>query len=99
MTPCERRLALSLGKFKQRRADLHGDLKRMEQKPDGRFVGRCSCGGSVRCVRGLGRLFTWCNKCTPVRKIKGNLKRMNSQTTLATPPGVRKVGRLAEPSI
>lgn len=31
---------------------------------------KCECGGTVRGVQEFGRLFTWCEKCTPVVAIK-----------------------------
>lgn len=34
-------------------------------------VDKCECGGTVYGVRGFGRLFTWCSKCTPVVRVKG----------------------------
>ena len=37
---------------------------------DGRYIGKCQCGGSVRGVYSFGRLWTWCTKCTPVVKVK-----------------------------
>jgi hypothetical protein len=33
---------------------------------NGRFIGKCECGGDVRGVAQFGRLWTWCTKCTPV---------------------------------
>ncbi len=69
------------------------NLKRMatKQKPEGRYVCKCACGGKVRGVREFNRLFTWCDTCTPVQKIKGDLNMPGTATTLATPPGVRKL--------
>lgn len=29
-------------------------------------LGKCECGGIVRGVTEFGRLFTYCEKCTPV---------------------------------
>lgn len=31
---------------------------------------QCECGGTVRGVHEFGRLFTYCEKCTPVVRIK-----------------------------
>lgn len=39
-------------------------------KPEGKFVCRCDCGGQVRGIEQFGRLFTWCESCTPVVKVK-----------------------------
>ena len=36
------------------------------KKPEGRRICKCECGGVVRGVESFGRLFTWCEKCTPV---------------------------------
>jgi len=38
----------------------------MSKKKDGKFICKCECGGQVRGVEGFGRLWTWCEKCTPV---------------------------------
>jgi hypothetical protein len=38
--------------------------------PGGRYVCACECGGTVRGVEQLGRLFTWCDRCTPVVRVK-----------------------------
>lgn len=35
------------------------------KKKEGKFVCRCECGGQVRGVESFGRLWTWCEKCTP----------------------------------
>ena len=35
----------------------------------GQFVCRCECGGDVMGVSQLGKLWTWCTKCTPVMKV------------------------------
>lgn len=40
--------------------------KRRKQRKEGRHVGRCECGGEVRGVEQFGRLFTWCERCTPI---------------------------------
>ncbi len=40
------------------------------KEPKGRRICKCECGGIVRGVRDFGRWFTWCEKCTPVIKIK-----------------------------
>lgn len=41
--------------------------KVLERARDGKAVlCKCECGGNVRGVEeGNGRLFTWCDKCTP----------------------------------
>lgn len=31
-----------------------------------RYIGKCECGGKVRGVSEFGRLWTWCDTCTPV---------------------------------
>ncbi len=41
----------------------------MKKKED-RRIGKCECGGEVRGIEGFGRLWTWCEKCTPVEVIK-----------------------------
>jgi hypothetical protein len=33
-------------------------------------IGKCECGGTVYGVRDFGRLFSWCNRCTPVVSVK-----------------------------
>jgi hypothetical protein len=38
-------------------------------KKEGRYICRCECGGQVRGVSEFGRLFTWCEKCTPIVKV------------------------------
>lgn len=35
----------------------------------GRRICKCECGGQVRGVESLGRLWTWCENCTPVVKV------------------------------
>lgn len=40
------------------------------RKLEGRHICKCECGGEVRGIKDFGRLFTWCEKCTPVEKIK-----------------------------
>lgn len=42
----------------------------MSKKLEGRFVCRCECGGQVRGISSFGRMFTWCEKCTPVVKVQ-----------------------------
>jgi hypothetical protein len=32
-------------------------------------LGKCDCGGQVRGVQDFGRLWTWCEKCTPIEPI------------------------------
>lgn len=44
--------------------------QKMAKRKEGRHVCKCECGGEVRGIESLGRLFTWCEKCTPVVKIK-----------------------------
>jgi hypothetical protein len=34
-----------------------------------RFICKCECGGNVLGVRDFGRLFTWCDRCTPVETV------------------------------
>ena len=36
------------------------------KKLEGRYICKCECGGQVRGIEDFGRLFTWCEKCTPV---------------------------------
>ena len=36
----------------------------------GDYVCQCECGGDVRGVEQFGRLWTWCEKCTPVVNVK-----------------------------
>lgn len=38
----------------------------MAKKKEGKFICKCECGGQVRGVEQFGRLFTWCESCTPV---------------------------------
>lgn len=38
------------------------------EKKEGRHVCKCDCGGALRGVEEFGRLWTWCEKCTPVVK-------------------------------
>lgn len=33
---------------------------------EGLRICKCECGGEVRGIHSMGRLFTWCEKCTPV---------------------------------
>lgn len=33
-------------------------------------IGKCECGCTVRGIEEHGRLFTWCEKCTPVVVVK-----------------------------
>ena len=35
-------------------------------KRDGKYICKCECGGQVRGIESFGRLWTWCEKCTPV---------------------------------
>jgi hypothetical protein len=38
-------------------------------KPGGRYICKCECGGNVYGVRQFGRVFSWCDTCTPVVKV------------------------------
>ena len=38
------------------------------KEPKGRRICKCECGGVVRGIKDFGRLWTWCDKCTPVVK-------------------------------
>lgn len=40
-------------------------------KREGKYICKCECGGQVRGVEQFGRLFTWCEKCSPVVKMPG----------------------------
>lgn len=42
----------------------------MSKKKEGRYIGKCDCGGSVRGFESFGQLWTWCEKCTPVQQVK-----------------------------
>lgn len=42
----------------------------MSKKKEGRRICKCECGGEVRGIDQFGQLFTWCEKCTPVEKVK-----------------------------
>lgn len=39
------------------------------KEPKGRRICKCECGGQVRGIRDFGRLWTWCEKCTPVERV------------------------------
>lgn len=39
------------------------------QNDKGRQIGKCECGGIVRGVEQFDRLWTWCEKCSPVVKV------------------------------
>lgn len=39
-------------------------------EPKSLRICKCECGGIVRGVWDFGRLWTWCEKCTPVVTIK-----------------------------
>jgi len=36
------------------------------KKLEGRHVCKCECGGEVRGIEQFDRLWTWCEKCSPV---------------------------------
>lgn len=40
------------------------------KKKDDRYIGKCECGGAVRGARDFNRLWTWCEKCSPVQTIE-----------------------------
>lgn len=40
-----------------------------KREPKDRRICRCECGGWVRGVREFDRLWTYCDKCSPVVKI------------------------------
>ena len=40
------------------------------KKLEGRYICKCECGGQVRGIKDFERLFSWCEKCTPVEKVK-----------------------------
>jgi hypothetical protein len=42
----------------------------MAKEPNEKRICKCDCGGTVRGVEQFGRLFTWCDKCTPVVSLK-----------------------------
>lgn len=42
----------------------------MAKKKEGRHVGKCECGGEVRGVEQFDRLWTWCERCTPVQTMR-----------------------------
>jgi hypothetical protein len=39
------------------------------REPKDKRICRCECGGWVRGQEGFGRMWTYCDKCTPVIKI------------------------------
>jgi hypothetical protein len=39
------------------------------KKREGKYICRCECGGQVRGIEDFGRLWTWCEKCSPVQVI------------------------------
>lgn len=41
----------------------------MKKEHKERRICKCECGGIVRGVESFGRLWTWCEKCTPVVNI------------------------------
>jgi hypothetical protein len=42
----------------------------MAKKREGKHICKCECGGEVRGIEQFDRLFTWCEKCTPVNVVK-----------------------------
>lgn len=48
--------------------------RRPKLKPGEEFVCKCECGGNVIGVREFGRLWTWCDKCSPVETVHWNYK-------------------------
>lgn len=40
------------------------------KRKEGRRICKCECGGEVRGVESFGRMFSWCEKCTPVVTIR-----------------------------
>lgn len=44
-------------------------MKNDDPDEEGEFVCKCECGGNVLGVRDFGRLWTWCDTCTPVVKV------------------------------
>lgn len=36
------------------------------KRKEGRRICKCECGGEVRGIESFGRMFSWCEKCTPV---------------------------------
>lgn len=62
--------------------------KKREVKREGRRICTCECGGEVRGLESFGRLFTWCEKCTPVEIVKAtplDLGRMQPPPHETTP--------------
>lgn len=53
-----------------------------DKDDEGRYIGKCECGGDVRGVSQFGRLWTWCKKCTPVINVK-----MPTRSLARTPQG------------
>lgn len=41
----------------------------MAKEPKPKRICKCECGGTVRGVEQFDRLFTWCEKCSPVTVI------------------------------
>ena len=44
-------------------------MVKRSKKDDSRFICKCECGGNVRGVEEFDRLWTWCEKCSPVTVI------------------------------
>jgi len=53
-----------------------------KEKKDRRIC-KCECGGIVRGIEQFGRLFTWCEKCSPVVRISIDSMRDDHVRTLA----------------
>jgi hypothetical protein len=45
-------------------------MAKKKEKPDGRRICTCECGGTVYGVEELDRLFSACDTCTPVVSIR-----------------------------
>jgi len=43
-----------------------------KQKKEGQRIGKCECGGEVRGIYQFDRLFTWCETCTSVVKMRAS---------------------------
>lgn len=47
------------------------------RRKEGRYICKCECGGSVRGIESFGRIFSWCEKCTPVVTISATSQKAN----------------------